>query len=206
MKQKSNVNKINQEITKRKLKLRNDLLKQKYFSPTLITWVDSVHCTKDLNGTNITTTNSINTTNITQHTVVMSGSKKKNNYNDKNNFILTVHEHNAYGMFVGYLFEFELLWHYNQKLLKPRLNNMMKTITNSTETITGSVVNKKKKPVSKNFHTFRNLQTKNLKLTSLDSSQHSNNNNEENDRYQECLNNKERYMNKTKDKMSKTLL
>ena len=34
----------------------------------------------------------------------------------------------------------------------------------------------------------------------------SNNNNEENDRYQECLNNKERYMNKTKDKMSKTLL
>ena len=34
----------------------------------------------------------------------------------------------------------------------------------------------------------------------------SNNNNEENDRYQEPLNNKERYMNKTKDKMSKTLL
>ena len=31
------------------------------------------------------------------------------------------------------------------------------------------------------------------------------NNNEENDRYQECLNNKERYMNKTKDKISKTL-
>ena len=179
MKQKSNVNRINQEITKRKLQLRNDLLKQKYFTPTLITWVDSVNCTKDLNGTNITTTNSINTTNITQHTVVpLSGSKKKNNY-DKNNFILTVHEHNAYGMFVGYLFEFELLWHYNQKLLKPRLNNMMKTITNSSETTTGSVVNKKKKPVSKNFHTFRNLQTKNLKLTSLDSSQHSNNNNED---------------------------
>ena len=116
----SSINKKNNDYDslERKLNLKHEIIRKKYFSPTPITWIKS----QSMN-------NSMSSEGVNNLTV---NQKRKGNIDE--NFILTVNEVREYDEFLGFIFKFECLWYFNLKE-KNSFNVSMRDISSPTNMV-----------------------------------------------------------------------